>query len=175
MRVCLALLTVLLSACSSIGCSTSHRFDLSDVDLLSIGTTTRSEVEAKLGKPMDYGVRLPHQVYRSWQTETQPPYVLALLTWPVFWRTDEEEYLVVARYDERDVLKEVSLEIDGSSHTFILLIIQPHLLAPVLERERLDQLRHLEAKGVKVTIRAYYGKLSIEEYARSFRSHDKGE
>ncbi|HVR85550.1 MAG TPA: hypothetical protein VMU54_14635 [Planctomycetota bacterium] len=177
MRVGLVFFAVFLPAGSSIGCSLGHQFSLSDLNRLSLGTSTRTEVEARLGEPRDFGVRLPHRVYRSWQTQTEPPYLLALLTWPLYWSTREEEYVVAARYDQGEVLQEMSLEISGSSHTFILLLIQPHFLAPRLDRGRLDQLRELEAKGVKVSIEAYYGKLSIEEYVDSFGSlaDDPGE
>ena len=165
----LGLLCALLAGGLSVGCSVGHDFTLADLDTLSIGASRREDVERVLGKPVQVGHPLPHVLYRSRSLETTPPFLLALLTWPVFWATRDEEFDVTVRYDERDVLKEMSLTIQGGSRAFILLIIQPHLLAPTLDRKRLDELRRLQSKGARVEIEAYFGKLTVDEFENSFR------
>ena len=154
------------------GCSYGHTFTLADLDALALGTSTRSQVEQRLGKPRDVGARLPHEVYHSTRLTVSPPAPLPLITWPLFWGQRHEEYAVAARFDDQGVLRQASLTIDGESRAFFLLLIQPHLLAPTLEREQLAQLRSLEAKGMKVVIHAYFGDISVEEYERSFLAPD---
>lgn len=151
------------------GCSSAHDFTLADIAALNIGESLRSEVDERLGKPEETGFALPHQLYHSTELIATPPMPLGFITWPVFWGASSEEYLVTARFTEQDVLSDLSLHVQGHSQAFILLLIQPHLLAPRLNRARLEELRGLEAKGVKVSIEAYFDKLSIAEYEKSFK------
>lgn len=155
---------ILAVALGMAGCSFDHKFSLADLDALTIGKSSRAEVEARLGLPERYDYALPHAVYQSGELKTKPPFPLSLITWPLIFGNSRETYRFVVRYDDLDVLERASLTIEGDSRAFLLLLIQPHFLAPELGPERLDQLRRLEAKGIPVAIEAYFEQLSIEEY-----------
>lgn len=150
----LALLSVVAAACS-----TPHAFGLEDVASLTVGRSTRSEVEQVLGPPSARLERVA--LYEAQGSEVSPPAPLSFITWPVYFGQTTESFVFLARYDVDGKLTEASLTLAGFQAMFILLFINPHGPMGFDGLEHRDVLASIESRGITVWTREGYDRALV--------------
>ena len=151
------------------GCSADPRFTLDDVGQLSVGRSTRAQVNGSLGLPEGSLERSSY--YRADSSSVVPPFPLSVLSWPIFFSRTNYSYSVMTRFDEKDVLAEGSLRIDGSFFAAILMIFQPHSLAPRIGPEEIEKLRAIERNGFKVFV--MFPDMTLDDWLAGRQTKDR--
>lgn len=143
---------LLLLALLAMGCTTQHKFTLSDVATPELGKSSRAHVEAVLGKPsLIAGNTALYETRARVATPRLPP---SLLSRPFFISARWEEFAYLTHYDAQVLLAEASLTVGRNGRMSILLFRNFHYM-PVdgFLRKWRPQLRQIEANGTGVWYR----------------------
>jgi hypothetical protein len=167
-RKALSLGLVLSTACLvSTGCTTSHRYELSAVENLSIGRSTRESVREALGEPSPSAAFRDVQslFYLSESSTPLPRLPWSILCWPIYASLDREVYVFNGRFDDRGVLVEGGLTISffHFRRSVLLLVNLEDVWELPLEGQELEMLRRIQTRGIRVRIRTESQLVPLEE------------
>ena len=141
----------LLGAFALVGCSSAHGpFQLSDVERLSVGESTREEVERRLGTPSSWSAHSTVHQAGSFTALPGPPF--SFMLWPIYRGGRGERSTVTAWYDGQNVLSEGTVTLDSRWFGEFALFFRAHGVDYSLDERLLEPLRRIELKGFKIQI-----------------------
>jgi hypothetical protein len=167
----------LAAAVALAGCST-HRFQLTDVERLKPGVSTRADVEKLLGPPCEppsgeagalqiverdarmhfvsafRGVDGGRVLYLSRETQCHPSMVAAWFLWPFYWGYSLQGYAVLATFDQDERLLDASLTVSWFTPAQVYLMCIPGQpsLGGTLSAAQAETLKRIERNGLWVAV-----------------------
>ena len=141
----------MLGAFALCGCSsTDALFQLSDVERLSVGESTREEVERHLGKPSAWSAYSGVHQTGSFTAVPGPPF--SFIVWPIYRGGRIERCTVNVWYDSQNILSEGTIRLDSNSFTEIVMALRVHGVDYLIDEGLLEPLRRVELKGFKIQV-----------------------
>jgi hypothetical protein len=134
-----------------IGCSFGQEpFQLSDVERLTVGESTRKDVERVLGAPSSGSPG--STMHESWTSTTFPPTPLSFIAWPIFLGRQGHKCTVTAWYTSENILSEGTVKLESSFMDQYVLVFVSKGLRYTLDERLLEPLHRAELKGFKIQI-----------------------
>jgi len=169
------------------GCA-SHRFQLTDVERLKPGVSTRAQVEKLLGPPcesptgetgalqiVDRDTRIHfvstfrgadggRVLYLSEERRCNPSLVAACFLWPFYIGSTLQGYAVIATFDPDERLVDATLTVSWFMPTQLYMMClpgQPYFGGTLAARDA-ETLKRIERNGIWVAVAPY----TLREYLR---------
>jgi hypothetical protein len=159
----------LLGALALVGCSSANwPFQLSDVERLSVGESTREEVERQLGRPSSWSA---HSTAHEAGTSTAlpgPPFSFVL--WPLYSGGRGDRCTVTVWYDGQNVLSEGTVTFDSHWFSDFALFFRAHGVDSSFDERLLEPLRRVELKGFRIQIAEGDRRLSLQRFLEKKRA-----
>src|SRR6185436_791256 len=142
-----ALLSLLVAA----GCSAPQGpFQYSDVEQLSVGESSREEVERRLGPPTFWSAH--STVHRSGSRTVFPGAPWSFISWPIYRGFLISRCTVTFWYDARNIVSEATVALDSESLDEFLLFFPYRHVEYSLADDLVEPLRRIEQRGFVIQV-----------------------
>jgi len=158
----------LIGAVSWVGCSSADvRFQLSDVERLSVGESTREEVEHALGAPASWSAHTG--IHQNWRSTPVPGPPFSFVVWPIYFGRTVERCTVSAWYDSQNILSEGTVTLDAHSFTDLMMFFRIQGCDYPLDERLIDPLQRVERKGFRILIAEGDRRRSLQRFLDEMR------
>ena len=133
------------------GCSVPHGpFQYLDVEKLSVGESSREEVERRLGPPTFWSAH--SAIHRSGSFTASPGVPLLFVAWPIYRGSLVRRCVVTVWYDARSIVSEGTVTLDLESLDEFFLLFSYRHVEYSLSDDLVEPLRRIEQRGFKIQI-----------------------